>query len=139
MNYGLFILVLFLLVYLFFAIRATVYTHRLKKDRIDWSFEKFRDEFDGVEVENALSIKYAYEDLVGLMRIPIKREDRLELTLGMLPECIEMALEERVQKLGVDNLYCIENMVYSPVRTVEDYVLFLDRVMSIIGSDKNNQ
>ena len=115
--------------YLLLMIRSALKHRKLKKSRKSKTLADFTAEFEDLEIANAKAIELVYEDLEKLVGLPVSIEDDLEQTLGLLPEDFEDSLEKRARSLGVGNVWESPYTQRFPLRTVGDYVLFLDEIL----------
>ena len=129
MNYLLLIFLTVFSVFLLLMLRSLYHQQRLRLSRKSWSFEDFESEYSQSDGMSKLAIQYAYDDLTKLVGYPVGRRDDLESTLGLLPEDFEDILEKRAQSLGIADVYNSYYAQLFPVKTVDDYVHFIDKIL----------
>ena len=138
MNYLLILLIVAVAAYLLLMIRSELKHRKRKKSRISKTLADFTAEFEDLEIANAKAIELVYGDLEKLVGYPVSIEDDLEQTLGLLPEDFEDSLEKRARTLGVENIWESPYTQRFPLRTVGDYVLFLDEILKGEARQRGN-
>lgn len=116
-----------LTIYLVLVIRARRKRAELVQLRVDHGMGDFLKEFEDASYEEAI-LEMAYDDLSKAAQMHVRRKDDLEKTLGFLPEDFEDLIISRCQKLGVADCQKSPAATLFPLKTVEDYVRFLDLV-----------
>jgi len=123
------VLAVFGLGYGLLMLRARSRHRKACAERDGITVEGFIKEFRGTSYAHE-AIETAYADLSALSRLPIRRSDDLEKTLGFLPEDFERMIENRCRALGLANVWKSSHASMFPLKTAEDYVRFLSLVMS---------
>lgn len=110
------------------VLRAKSREAKMRVERDGVNVESFIREFEGSPYDRSV-LETAYSDLAELSRLPVRKGDDLEKTLGFLPEDFERVLEKRCRALGVDDVQKSPHASLFPLKTAEDYVRFLSAVM----------
>lgn len=104
---------------------------RLRQSRTGGS-QPFLREFSDAGIESSV-LEMVYQDITSETKIPPRRADDLEATLGLIPEDFERVVEQRCRKLGHTDIWRPPYDAHFPLKTPEDYARFL---MAIITSPK---
>ena len=129
MNHVVIAVILVILVVGIGSILVSVKTERIKKARADLSVDSFRDEFDKMEIKNKEAIEIAYEDLVSLVRYPVKRGDNIEKDLDVINEDFEDMLEKRLEKIGLRSIDEANILELFPIKTAGEYAVLIDKIL----------
>jgi hypothetical protein len=129
MNYGVLIIGLLAVGYGVLMFRSHQQRAQIKRSRVGDCLEKFVKEFDGLHLSRC-ALDMAHMDLVNLAKMPVRRSDDLEKTLGFVPEDFERMVEKRCRQLGVLDVWKSRYIAHFPLKTVEDYVRLLGAIMA---------
>ena len=99
-------------------------------ERKGMDLDSFTNQFDGAGFSHDV-LKVVYSDLIELIGHPAFRYDNFEKTLLVDAEDLEYKIVERGREAGINDL--MQPIYYEklfPIKTVDDYVRFVDWILT---------